>query len=111
MAAVTENLGLVTAYGYALSKGYSGTEEEFAEMMAGVREYYLGSQEYAEQTEDLKEQCEEYAERASMYSDAALCIGYVEIRDGCLYFIKADQFDGDISIVNGELIVQIGGNE
>ena len=28
------NLGHVTAYGYAKSKGYTGTEEEFAETMA-----------------------------------------------------------------------------
>ena len=29
-----KDLGLVTAYGYALSKGYTGTEEEFATLMA-----------------------------------------------------------------------------
>ena len=27
-------LGVATAYGYALTKGYVGTEEEFAELMA-----------------------------------------------------------------------------
>ena len=31
---VRKNLGMVTAYAYAVSKGYSGTEEEFAELMA-----------------------------------------------------------------------------
>lgn len=32
--AITRDLGIVTAYGYALSKGYTGTEEEFAILMA-----------------------------------------------------------------------------
>ena len=31
---VDKNLGHATAYGYAKSKGYTGTEEEFAELMA-----------------------------------------------------------------------------
>ena len=31
---VRKNLGMVTAYAYAVSKGYSGTEEKFAELMA-----------------------------------------------------------------------------
>lgn len=29
-----KDLGIVTAYGYAVSKGYAGTEEEYAELMA-----------------------------------------------------------------------------
>lgn len=31
---VNKDLGIVTAYAYAVSKGYTGTEEEFAELMA-----------------------------------------------------------------------------
>ena len=31
---MSRNLGIATAYGYALSKGYQGTEEEFAALMA-----------------------------------------------------------------------------
>lgn len=34
MATITKNLGIATAYGYAKSKGYTGTEEEFAQAMA-----------------------------------------------------------------------------
>ena len=34
MSTITKDLGVVTAYGYAVSKGYTGTEEEFAELMA-----------------------------------------------------------------------------
>ena len=35
---VNKNLGHATAYGYAKSKGYTGTEEEFAELMADYAE-------------------------------------------------------------------------
>lgn len=34
MAVLTKDLGIATAYGYAKSKGYTGTEEQFAELMA-----------------------------------------------------------------------------
>lgn len=36
--AITRDLGIVTAYGYAKSKGYTGTEEEFALLMADYAE-------------------------------------------------------------------------
>lgn len=29
-----KDLGLVTAYAYAVSQGYTGTEEQYAELMA-----------------------------------------------------------------------------
>lgn len=35
---VRKDLGMVTAYAYAVSKGYTGTEEEFAELMADYAE-------------------------------------------------------------------------
>lgn len=35
---VNKNLGHATAYGYAKSKGYTGTEEEFSELMADYAE-------------------------------------------------------------------------
>lgn len=38
MSEVNKNLGHATAYGYAKSKGYSGTEEQFAELMADYAE-------------------------------------------------------------------------
>jgi len=34
--AIRQDIGIVTAYGYAVSKGYEGTEEEFAQAMADV---------------------------------------------------------------------------
>lgn len=43
-----ENLGLVTAYGYAKSKGYTGTEDEFATDLANVKKYAESAKESAE---------------------------------------------------------------
>lgn len=34
--ALRQDIGIVTAYGYAVSKGYTGTEEEFAQLMADL---------------------------------------------------------------------------
>ena len=34
MSVITKDLGAATAYGYAVEKGFTGTEEEFAELMA-----------------------------------------------------------------------------
>ena len=34
MSVITKDLGAATAYGYAAEKGYTGTETEFAELMA-----------------------------------------------------------------------------
>lgn len=31
---IQKDLGIVTAYAYAVSKGYTGTEEEYAKLMA-----------------------------------------------------------------------------
>lgn len=36
MAIIDQNIGMVTAYAYAVSKGYKGTEEQFAQDMADV---------------------------------------------------------------------------
>ena len=33
---IVSDLGIATAYGYAKSKGYAGTEEEFATLMASI---------------------------------------------------------------------------
>lgn len=51
---VRKNLGSVTAYKYAVSKGYTGTEEEFAELMAS----------YATVAEEAEESANTAAEQA-----------------------------------------------
>ena len=34
--ALDQNIGMVTAYAYAVSKGYTGTEEQFAQELASA---------------------------------------------------------------------------
>lgn len=65
---MAQNLGHATAYAYAVSKGYTGTEEEFAELMASyatvaeaAEESALKAEGYATGTQD-GEPSEEYAE-------------------------------------------------
>lgn len=47
MARIIKDLGIVTAYGLACSKGYSGTEEEFAEMLSSLPEKLSEAAAYA----------------------------------------------------------------
>ena len=58
---VKKNLGIVTAYGYARSKGYEGTEEEVAELMAS----------YAEVAEDAAQSASEAAQSATNAAGSA----------------------------------------
>lgn len=51
MGTITKDLGIATAYGYAKSKGYTGTEEEFAELMADYAEVAEEAKEYSETSE------------------------------------------------------------
>lgn len=46
-----KNLGHATAYGYAKSKGYSGTEDEFAELMADYASVGQSAAQSAEQAQ------------------------------------------------------------
>ena len=50
--AVIKDLGVATAYGYARSKGYTGTEEEFAELMANYATVADEAQGYANDAAD-----------------------------------------------------------
>ncbi len=51
MATIEKNLGIATAYGYAKSKGYTGTEEEFAQAMKDMTDAVDTAQENAENSE------------------------------------------------------------
>ena len=46
-----QNLGHATAYAYAKSKGYTGTEEEFAELMASYAEVAQEAEGYSQDAE------------------------------------------------------------
>lgn len=52
MATITKDLGIATAYGYAKAGGYTGTEQEFAELMAS----------YAQVAQDARESADAAAE-------------------------------------------------
>lgn len=67
MSTITKDLGIVTAYGYAVSKGYTGTEEEFAELMAS----YATVAEQAAQSAETAEEAAEAAAQAVLNANAA----------------------------------------
>ena len=48
MSAIDKDLGMATAYAYAVSKGYTGTEEEFAQHIANVGQTAQAAAESAE---------------------------------------------------------------
>ena len=59
MSTITKDLGVVTAYGYAVSKGYTGTEEEFAELMAS---YATVAEEAAQSASTASEKAQQAAQ-------------------------------------------------
>lgn len=68
MATLDESFGIISAYGYALTKGFNGTEEEFAEMMAHVGDWY--------------EEAEELAKSSNAVTAKSYAIGGTGTRDG-----------------------------
>ncbi len=130
MSTVVKDLGAVSAYAYAVEKGYTGTEEEFALLMASyatVAEEALESAENAEayavgkRSGDDVEQTDPtyqnnskwYAERAKESADEAYdrvaAAGYMHFQideDGHLEYIKNNVVDATFSIdSNGHLVV------
>ena len=73
MAVTTTNLGIVTAYGYAKSKGYTGTEAEFAQLLADYADI-------AELTENIPDIIAEEYSSSSSYAVGDFCL-----KDGLLY--------------------------
>lgn len=55
MSVITKDLGIASAYGYAKSKGYTGTEEEFAELMASYADVAQQAEAAAQDAEDAKD--------------------------------------------------------
>lgn len=55
MSVITKDLGVATAYGYAKSKGYTGTEEEFAELMTSYADVAQQAEAAAQDAEDAKD--------------------------------------------------------
>lgn len=61
-------IGIVSAYAYAVSQGYTGTEEEYAELMAS---YGTVAQEAAESAQTASSKAEEARQSASIASTRA----------------------------------------
>lgn len=55
MSVITKDLGVATAYGYAKSKGYTGTEEEFAQLMASYADVAQQAEASAQDAEGAKD--------------------------------------------------------
>lgn len=70
MAVIRKDLGTVTAYAYAVSKGYTGTEAEFAELMASYAEVAEEAAQSASDAENAAERAE--AAAATLTVDDAL---------------------------------------
>lgn len=72
--AITKDLGIATAYGYAVEKGYTGTEEEFAELMYNVAESAGTSEAWAVGSVGgvpVEEGAEQYENNAKYYAEQA----------------------------------------
>ena len=67
MSVIRKDLGMVTAYAYAVSKGYTGTEEEFAELMASYADV---AEEAAQSAEDAQ------TAQAAAEAAATAALGY-----------------------------------
>ena len=125
-----KDLGIATAYGYAVSKGYSGTEEEFAELMASYATVAEEALESAENSEayaigkrsgvdvesgdttyhnNSKYYSEQAAESAAEAYDMVAAAGYMHFAinaNGHLEYIKNNAVDADFTIdSNGHLVV------
>lgn len=88
---MAKNLGKVTAYGYAKSKGYTGTEQEFAELMAN----------YA----TVGEECQEAAEICERNVNNAGIVSFTIDSDGHLILDKVNSEFDFIIDEDGHLIV------
>lgn len=66
-----KNLGHATAYGYAKSKGYSGTEDEFAELMADYASVGQSAAQSAEQAAASATSASASAQTASQAAQTA----------------------------------------
>ncbi len=70
MTVIRKDLGTVTAYAYAVSKGYTGTEAEFAELMASYADVAEEAAQSASDAENAAERAE--AAAATLTVDDAL---------------------------------------
>ena len=116
---MAKNLGKVTAYGYAKLKGYTGTEEEFAQLMAN---YAFISERAVEAAETATTKANEASSSASDASDSAdLALeyarqaeesagnaGYMNFyinENGNLIYERNTQVDLTFQLIDGDLVL------
>ena len=107
-----KNLGHATAYGYAKSKGYTGTEAEFATLMAS---YATVAEEAAESATSASQSAtsasasavsaERDADRAEMAVNNGAFLWFF-IEDGKLYMDKTANTQVDFYMQGGKLYVE-----
>lgn len=68
---MAKNLGKVTAYAHAKAGGYTGTQDEFNAMLAGLDEYNEAAAQSAEEASGYAEEASGYVTEASGYADNA----------------------------------------
>lgn len=68
---MAKNLGRVTAYAHAKAGGYTGTQDEFNAMLAGLDEYNEAAAQSAEEASGYAEEASGYVTEASGYADNA----------------------------------------
>jgi len=71
MSTITKDLGAVTAYAYAKEKGYTGTEAEFAELMASYATVAEQASQSAQTATEKAQQASASATSASQSADTA----------------------------------------
>ena len=78
MSTVIKDLGTVTAYAYAVEGGYTGTEEEFEEMLAGL----AGTMEEIENLSATATSLPSTDSATASYADGVLSFGIPRGADG-----------------------------
>lgn len=99
---ITKDLGMVTAYAYAVSKGYTGTEEEFAELMAS----YASVAQEAVDAALAAAQSEQNAQDAKTAAEGARDTAQNTV-DGAIAGIQAEG-QTQIGAVQSEGATQVG---
>ena len=71
LQSVEQNIGMVTAYAYAVSKGFVGTEDEFAELLANFADAAQRAEEAAADANIAKTDAEDAKTGAQRAASAA----------------------------------------
>lgn len=96
MASTSKDLGIATAYGYAKSKGYLGTEEEFATLMASYATVAQTAVDAKDDAEDARDDA--VAAKQAAEAAAATCAPLAEAFSESTAYAA-----GDYAVYGGKL--------